>query len=294
MRFQMKRRKLACLARWILAGLLPFAGGGQALAQEAAFGPAATQIAQNLLHSKVRSVAVVDFFAGGTEADPLGEKLADDLSTALAAESSQLLVVDRSVVIERQTRDSYVPDLVGDPGSAILLGKDLKVQAVVGGTISIDEHNALQLDVEAYRVGNGERIVRTQVSVPITPKIDAVMNAMATRIRLERHGAGAAQPPHPGPQSSRPMAICEFCAPPYDPQILLEHVKGVVSLMVAIDAHGRVKQVTLVRGLPGNLNSRAINAVKQWRFHPAIGPEGKPVAVEQMILISFVPVHPIP
>jgi outer membrane biosynthesis protein TonB len=35
------------------------------------------------------------------------------------------------------------------------------------------------------------------------------------------------------------------------------------------------------------MEEKAIEAVKDWRFNPAIGPNGKPVAVEMLVEVTF-------
>jgi protein TonB len=61
----------------------------------------------------------------------------------------------------------------------------------------------------------------------------------------------------------------------------LEHgAKGDVVLDAVIDEHGRVTQLTLLRGLAPAIDQAVIATVKQWLFTPATK-DGVPVASEQ-------------
>jgi len=58
-------------------------------------------------------------------------------------------------------------------------------------------------------------------------------------------------------------------------------------LKIVVDTKGDVADANVVEGLGLGLDEKAIEAVKQWRFKPAYK-EGKPVAVLQMVEMSFV------
>jgi TonB family protein len=63
--------------------------------------------------------------------------------------------------------------------------------------------------------------------------------------------------------------------------------QGRLTLNVIITADGRAKDIKAVKPLPYGLTEEAIKTVKKWRFKPAAGPDGKPAAVRQEIVISF-------
>ena len=50
---------------------------------------------------------------------------------------------------------------------------------------------------------------------------------------------------------------------------------------------GRATNIRVEKGLGMGLDERAVEAVKQWRFKPALGPDGKPVAVALTIELTF-------
>jgi periplasmic protein TonB len=62
--------------------------------------------------------------------------------------------------------------------------------------------------------------------------------------------------------------------------------QGVCVLGLIVDADGHPRDIRVVRGLGMGLDQKAIDAVRQWRFDPALK-DGKPVAVQISVEVSF-------
>jgi TonB family protein len=81
---------------------------------------------------------------------------------------------------------------------------------------------------------------------------------------------------------------CAFCPrPEYSDQARQSRFQGLVELNVVVQADGRPGKIELVSGPGLGLDEKAIEAVRTWRFSPAIGPNGKPVAVLIPIEVQF-------
>ncbi|WP_263367155.1 energy transducer TonB [Edaphobacter bradus] len=63
-------------------------------------------------------------------------------------------------------------------------------------------------------------------------------------------------------------------------------VSGDVSVYLWVDEHGKPTHVRVVHGMGLGLDERAIEAVKQYRFKPAME-NGKPVTVEMYVVVNF-------
>lgn len=74
--------------------------------------------------------------------------------------------------------------------------------------------------------------------------------------------------------------------PRYPPTLINEHVEGEVVLYAVIRRDGSVDSIQLVRGLDDELDKNAMNALSQWKFHPATR-QGEPVELEAIIHIPF-------
>jgi hypothetical protein len=55
--------------------------------------------------------------------------------------------------------------------------------------------------------------------------------------------------------------------------------------VVGID--GRPGKIAVVKPLPNGLTEKAVKAVEKWRLKPADGPDGKPAAVVQRVMVAF-------
>jgi TonB family protein len=57
--------------------------------------------------------------------------------------------------------------------------------------------------------------------------------------------------------------------------------------MAVITADGRATNIRVAKGLGMGLDEKAIEAVRTWRFRPAVGPDGKAAAVSTPIEVVF-------
>ncbi|MBI3484157.1 MAG: energy transducer TonB, partial [Acidobacteria bacterium] len=64
-------------------------------------------------------------------------------------------------------------------------------------------------------------------------------------------------------------------------------LQGSVTLHIVVGTDGRAANIRVSRGLGMGLDERAIEAVRGWRFKPALGPGGKPVPTEVLIEVTF-------
>jgi periplasmic protein TonB len=81
---------------------------------------------------------------------------------------------------------------------------------------------------------------------------------------------------------------CAYCPDPkYSEEARKAKYQGTVVLQAVITADGRAIEIQVVKGPGLGLEEKAVEAVKQWRFKPAMGPSGKPVAVVVPIEVTF-------
>ncbi len=76
---------------------------------------------------------------------------------------------------------------------------------------------------------------------------------------------------------SMPVVVKEFRAQ-YPPEAKQKEIEGAVILELLIDSTGKVRDINLIKGMGYGMDEAAINALKQFEFRPAVGPDG-PVAV---------------
>jgi TonB family protein len=84
------------------------------------------------------------------------------------------------------------------------------------------------------------------------------------------------------------IPTCVHCPPPnYTNEARASKLQGTVILQVTITTDGRAVNIAVVKGPGMGLEMKAIEAVRKWKFKPAIGPNGNPAAVIVPIEVTF-------
>ena len=81
---------------------------------------------------------------------------------------------------------------------------------------------------------------------------------------------------------------CIYCPPPlYSDDARKAKYMGSVVLQVTVTSDGRAVNISIVKDPGMGLGEKAVEAVRTWRFKPAVGPSGKIVAVIVPIEVTF-------
>lgn len=81
---------------------------------------------------------------------------------------------------------------------------------------------------------------------------------------------------------------CLYCPQPqFSDEAVKAKYQGTVLLVAIITADGRATDIRVAKGLGLGLDEKAVEAVRTWRFRPALGPDGKPASVRQTIEVTF-------
>jgi TonB family protein len=81
------------------------------------------------------------------------------------------------------------------------------------------------------------------------------------------------------------MPICTRCPAPEFPRDVKEG--GVVLLEIIVTAEGRPERIKIIKSPNPDLADSAVRTVQSWRFKPAIGFDGRPIAVFTPLEITF-------
>ncbi len=85
---------------------------------------------------------------------------------------------------------------------------------------------------------------------------------------------------------SKPVLI-EKVNPKYPEGAKKEKIQGSVKLDAVINAEGRVIEFKDVESPDERLTKAAMDAVKEWKFKPAMDAKGKPVQVKMTLTVNF-------
>ncbi|MGH9736639.1 MAG: energy transducer TonB [Candidatus Acidiferrales bacterium] len=81
---------------------------------------------------------------------------------------------------------------------------------------------------------------------------------------------------------------CLYCPQAqYSDEAVKAKYQGTVELLAVITPDGRATEIQVLKGVGLGLDQKAIEAVRTWRFSPALGPNGKPAPVRQIIEVTF-------
>ena len=117
-------------------------------------------------------------------------------------------------------------------------------------------------------------------SVELAPSVNSEQLAQLSSI--------PAQLPSAGPRVSEGVVeptLVHKIAPGYPMQARNERLSGKVVLSATIAADGSVGNITVVSGSP-ILAEAAKQAVRQWRYHPAML-NGSPIVIQKQIMFLF-------
>jgi TonB family protein len=131
-------------------------------------------------------------------------------------------------------------------------------------------------------------LVRAQsprTSNPRAGTIDSASQPPDAPIPVSSQGAGGQQIYHVGGDVSGPQLIFAPNAE-FSEEAKRAKYQGVCVLSLIVDAQGNPERVQVVRHLGKGLDQKAVQAVRQYRFKPAML-RGEPVAVEVNIEVNF-------
>ena len=161
------------------------------------------------------------------------------------------------------------------------------VRVVKGIEPSLDA-NAVQA-LETWRFKPAMKDGKTPVSFNLTSE-------MSFRI-LDKHTAGIkatlARPDDPGTLLSSdgsrviPPIPIKHIAPKYPSDEKKHRISGDCTLEILIDSEGVPQHIHIVKSLGPAFDESALEAVKQWRYTPALK-DGVPVSVESTVIVKFI------
>jgi TonB family protein len=92
------------------------------------------------------------------------------------------------------------------------------------------------------------------------------------------------------PQQGIREPQCDYCP---RPDFVTEAAKNAhvveasVLLWVLVGTDGRATDVIVLKGAPYGMNAGAVDAVKRWKFKPARGNDGKPIARRTQVIMTY-------
>ncbi len=82
--------------------------------------------------------------------------------------------------------------------------------------------------------------------------------------------------------------VCIYCpSPTYSDEAVKAKYQGSVIVQFIVTPDGRTTNTAVIKGLGVGLDEKVIEAVRNWRLKPALGPDGRPAAVRVSAEVTF-------
>jgi TonB-like protein len=245
----------------------------------------AGNVAQAVKKSHLNNLVVMDFQGPGGYS-LLGRRLADDLHAALAADPAVKLV-DRSKYLEFVSREALLIPQANEPDPANWISSQVAAKSFVTGEYTLSENDVV-LHIKIYDCPKPRYIRNLDTTFSSTAELSSL-----NRRTLAATGEDALSAEQ---KSSFPLSgtrgysvpECLQCPqPPFSALAVSRRVSCTINLIAEVDGTGAISNVRVTTGFFYGLNDEATDGVKKWRLRPAIGPDGKPATVQQVIEVTF-------
>jgi TonB family protein len=235
-------------------------------------------IEQPLKKANARKVIVFDFRGPNEQLHPVGKWLADQVSMTIRKELSKIETIDRSQLGPNNGIAETSTDVHAIFTAEISQARSLGADVIITGTFArVSDQIGVSLSIAKMADLGKTQEVRTGL-VPISKEITDLTPEPIPGLELKdgipRAGTGGIT-----------MPICTRCPAPEFPRNAVEG--GVVLLELVVTTEGRPERITIIKSPSPELAASAVRTVQGWRFKPAIGFDGSPIAVFTPIQLTF-------
>jgi len=266
----------ACIRAWIEV-LLVLAVCSFLPAQESQIVAIADQMAGSLSHSKQKTVVILDF-VGPDEMAVLGQKVAADFHEALIKSAHDFRVGDPSQLLELLQKNDLLPGSIRSRETAVWYLRNSGADAAILGTLS-NESAGLKVSLQAFSLRKSELFAELETSIPLTDDLKRL---------LGQHEKDEFSSLPKANKNGYISPACIYCPiPPFTAEASRRKSAGTVVMQITIDEDGHARDIRVQNALPYGLTEQATEAVREWRFKPSTGPDGKPAAVRVTIQTIF-------
>jgi TonB family protein len=232
------------------------------------------KLAQPLKAAKAKHVVVLDLRGPNGGLYPAGKLISDHLSVAIGTEFPKLKIIDRSQLIPSVEMPGTPTEVSAgfktDIQEARSVGADVFISgnfAEVSGQIGISLHIVKLSELEeTHEVRSG--------LIPIPKEIEDQTSDAIPPLQLEDGFPRAGE-------SGINMPVCSHCPTPSN------GLTGLVTLEIIVTKDGRPDRIRVLKTPSPELAAAAARLVQAWRFKPAAGFDGNPIAVITPIEITF-------
>jgi TonB family protein len=243
------------------------------------FSQIAARIADPLQKSHVTKVIFADLKGPNGETHPAGRWLADQLANACQENFPDLAVIIRPAD-EAAALAADGSDFRSNPPRSLEdWARRMGASVFVSGTFAkLPEGIGITLTATTA----AERPQQIAQLSGLLPMTEAISSLSAQPLPVFRGGI-----PRAG-LAGNTVPTCVYCpSPKYAKEAKAAKYEGSVVLQATISEDGRAINISIVKDPGKGLGEKAVEAVRRWKFRPAVGPDGRPTAVICPIEVRF-------
>jgi TonB family protein len=254
---------------------------------------AAQKIREANLEEREPKVLVIDFFRSSPgNSSQLGTLLADRFSESFTAYSAGLNILDRKILKDYLTQNWTTLEDLRSHDVCLRIGRQLGATGVILGTI-YEENGQISLTVHLEGFGPVAKeadifqVTDERARFPVTEEMHAMLFEPGPNYARKADDI----PEEPGVFKSGGLGAgvprCTSCPlPDYSDAARAAKFQGTVLLSIVVTTEGKATCIYVLKGVPFGLTTKAIKAVQDWRFEPALK-DGKPVPVRVQVETTF-------
>jgi TonB family protein len=242
---------------------------------------AASKIDKLIAKKKRTKIIVTDFFGPKNGVSEYGQAIANELSAELAKADPSLNVLPRNGQAFTFGNSSFSNDFT-ESTTACMLARSAGAEVVVTGNLK-EHSDTVDISLRVWGIPTEQDLVGADklgefaARLSITPEQKVSLGRTIPQnspngFRLTAGKKTSADPSIP---------TCISCLPP------MEEGKAEVNLLISISATGVVTDVELVSTSNQKIGEKVVRAAMKWRFLPARGPDGQPIAAKIPFNISL-------
>jgi TonB family protein len=252
----------------------------------------AQRIREANLEEREPKVLVIDFFRGSPgNSSRLGTLLADRFSESLTAYPAGLNVLDRKILKDYLTQNWTTLEDLRSHDVCLRIGRQMGATGVILGTL-YEENGQISLTVHLEGFGPVAKeadifqVTDERVRFPVTEEMHTMLFEAGPNYARKASDI----PDEPGVFKSglgAGVPRCTSCPnPDYSDAARAAKFQGTVLLSIVVTSEGKATSIYVLKGAPFGLTAKFIEAVRDWRFEPALK-EGNPVPVRVQVETTF-------
>jgi TonB family protein len=225
----------------------------------------------------------------------LGISIGDAFSDSLARQAKAYRVIDRDALRAELKKQDVAEAMVGSNIFALWIYKQAKADCVV--MVKLEGFNPSSVSVTydlfdppkngAAALATGKTLLA--LSPPQAESLQEAINlATMSDGRIFKVTESLPSGGVPAGENGVGYPSCLHCPrPDYSIEARSAKIQGDVWLTVVVTPQGDPTDIDVTKGIGHGLDEKAVEAVRGWKFKPALDSGGNPVAVKTVVQVQF-------